>query len=298
LLAIVAMLAAGAATFATGVEISGEFLRPRIERAPSAQAQGARVGELLAGATVSGAFDRGQLILPASGSHPASAIDFSAALDAAPGKPTRLAVHGAAGGEPVRLTLDAGAVADLSRTGERLPLTLRASSGDLRLEARRKIALDGNGEARVQREGRRLERLGTLLGMTLPAAEPYSVHGHLRVAAGAIHDDALDIAIGRSRFAGSIQLGRAAAGRKSHRASLRATAPHLEDVGGDRLLRFGDDAPLEEQAGNQNVARASAWLLDILSSADFDLAFEVDLLHGAGQRLAAGRLTAQAAAGN
>ncbi len=39
LLAFVAALAAGAAAFFSGVEISGEFLRPRIERALSGPAR-------------------------------------------------------------------------------------------------------------------------------------------------------------------------------------------------------------------------------------------------------------------
>jgi uncharacterized protein involved in outer membrane biogenesis len=264
----------------------------------SARAQGARVGELLASATVSGALDRGRLILPASGSNPASAIDFSATLEAAPGKPTRLAAHGAAdGGEPIRLSLDAGVLAELAGAGEALPLILRATSGDVRLDAEGRLALDGSGEARVQLSGRRLERLGALIGVTLPAAEPYSARGNLRVAADAIHADELDVAVGRSRLVGSVRLGRAAGGRKLHRASLRATALHLEDVGGDRWLRFDVDAPREEQARDQDVARASAWLLDVLRSADFDLAVEVESLLGADQPLAAGRLTAQAEAG-
>jgi len=263
-----------------------------------AKAQGSRVAELLASATVDGALDQGRLVLPTAGGRSlASTVDFSATLEAAPGKRTRLTANGAADGEPFRLALDAGVLGELARSGESLPLTLAASSGDVRLEATGKIALDGSGEARLQLTGRRLQRLGALIGVALPAAEPYSARGNLRVTAGAIHADDLDLAIGRSRLVGSLHYGRAGAGRRSHRAGLRATALHLEDVGGDRWLRFDEEAPREERATAQAIARATEWLLDILRGADFDLAFDVESLLGAGQPLAAGRLTAQADAG-
>jgi uncharacterized protein involved in outer membrane biogenesis len=263
----------------------------------NASAQGARVGELLASATVGGALDRGRLILPGAGGSQASAIDFSARLDAAPGKPTRLTANGIADGEPVQLSLDAGALGELARAGETLPLTLLAMSGDVRLEAAGRIALDGSSEARLQLNGRRLERLGTLIGMRLPAVEPYSARANLRVTASAFHADDLDLAVGRSRLAGSLQFGRAAAGRRSHRASLRATALHLEDIGAGGRLRFDDETPRQERATAQDVERATAWLLDIVRGTDFDLAVDIESLLGAGQPLAAGRLTAQAEAG-
>jgi len=262
----------------------------------SARAQGARVGELLASATVHGAFDRGRLVLPAVGSSLAGAIDFSATLEAAPGKPTRLTANGAVNGEPIRLALDAGALGELAGAGDSLPLALRASSGDIRLEATGRVALDGSGEARLQLDGRRLERLGALIGVTMPAAEPYSARGKLRVSAGAIDVDDLDLAAGRSRIAGSFQFGRAA-GRKTHRANLLATALHLEDLTAGGRIRFDDESPREARATAQAVAEATAWLLDILSRTDFDLALDIESLLGAGQPLASGRLAAQAGAG-
>ncbi len=262
-----------------------------------AEAQGSRVGELLASATVGGALDRGRLFLSTAGDRQASAIEFSATLEAAPGKPTRLTADGIADGEPVRLSLDAGALGELARAGETLPLTLRATSRDLRFEATGKIALDGSGEARVRLDGRRLERLGALIGVTLPAVEPYSARGNLRVTAGVIRADDLALAVGRSRIDGSLQVGRAAAGRASHRARLRATALHLEDFGASGRLRFDDETQREESAPAQAVAQATAWLLDIVRTADFDLAFDVESLFGSGQPLGRGRLTAKADAG-
>jgi len=263
-----------------------------------AQAQGSRVGELLASATVSGALDRGRLILPGAGGSRGVVIDFSATLEAEPGKPTRLTANGVAEGEPVQLTFDAGALGELARAGESLPLTLLATSRDVRFEATGRIALDGSGQGRLQLSGRRLERLGALIGVALPAAEPYSARGNLRVTAGAIHADDLDLAFGRSRLAGSLQFGRAAAGRRSHRAALRATALHLEDVGAGARLRFDDESLREERATAQAVARATTWLLDIVRGADFDLDFDIESMLGGGQPLARGRLTAQAVAGS
>jgi uncharacterized protein involved in outer membrane biogenesis len=262
-----------------------------------AEARGRRLGELLASATVRGAVDRGRLLLPAAVDSAASAIDFSATLDAAPGQRTRLTANGAAEGEPVRLVLDAGALGDLARAGDSLPLTLAASSGDLRLAATGRVALDGSGEARLQLRGQRLQRLGALIGVALPAVEPYSASANLRVTAGAIDADGLDLAIGRSRVVGSVRFGRAKAGRVSHRASLRATALHLEDLGGDHWLRFGDAEPREDRPRDQAIARATGWLLDFLRGVDLDFGLDIETLLGAGQALAAGRLAAQADAG-
>ena len=209
-----------------------------------------------------------------------------------------MTANGVADGEPVRLSIDAGALGDLARAGESRPLTVRATSGDVRFEATGSVALDGSGEARLQLNGRRLERLGALIGVTLPAVEPYSARGNLRVTAGAIHADQLDLAFGRSRIAGSVAFGRAAAGRRSHRASLRATALHLEDIGAGGRLRFDDEALREERATAQAVEKATTWLLDIVRGADFDLAFDIESMLGGGQPLASGHLTAQAVAGS
>lgn len=264
----------------------------------AARAQGSRLGDLLASATIDGTVEGGRLIPPwAAADQGASRIDFSAVLGAAPGKPTRLTATGSAHGEPVRLTLDAGALTELARSGESLPLSLSGTSGDLRLEAKGKVAIDGSGEARVQLSGRKLERLGALIGVLLPAAESFTARGNMRFTAAAVHADDLDLSIGRSRVAGSVLYARAAAGRKAHHIALRATELHLEDIAGPGRLRFADEPPHDDGPTQQAMARAAASLLNVARGADADFELTVDALLGAGQHLAKGQLSARTEAG-
>lgn len=264
----------------------------------NARAQGSRLGDLLASATVDGAVEGGRLIPPWVGvDQAAHAIDFSATLGAAPGQPTRLTATGSAQGMPVRLSLEAGALAELARTGRSLPLSLLGTSGDLRLEAKGKVAVDGSGEARVQLSGRKLERLGALIGVPLPAAEPFAARGNLRFTAAAVHADDLDLSIGRSQLAGNIEYARAAAGRKPHRVVLRATELHLEDIGVPGQLRFAAEPPRDDRPMDQAIARTAAPLLEVARDADVDFELTFNALLGAGQPLAKGRLTARVEAG-
>lgn len=264
----------------------------------NARAQGSRLGDLLASATIDGAVEGGRLIPPwASADQQAHTIDFSATLGAAPGQPTRLTATGSAQGEPMRLSLDAGTLAELARTGQSLPLLLLGTSGDLRLEAKGKVAIDGSGEARVQLSGRKLDRLGALIGVPLPAAEPFAARGNLRFSAAAVHADDLDLSIGRSRLAGNVRVARAAAGRKAHRVALRATELHLEDIARPGQLRFGDEPARDDRPMQQAIARAAAALLDVARGADVDFELTIDALLGAGRPMAKGQVTARAEAG-
>ncbi len=264
----------------------------------AARAEGSRLGDLLASATIDGAVEGGRLVPPWADVDPsAGAIDFSATLGAAPGRPTRLAATGSAQGEPVRLSLDAGALAELARTGQSLPLSLAGTSGDLRLEATGRVAIDGSGEARVQLSGRKLERLGALIGVRLPAAEPFAARGNLRFSAAAVHADDLDLSFGRSRLAGQVQVARAAAGRRAHRVALRATELHLEDIVRPGALRFADEPARDDRPMVPAIARTVGPLLELVRGADVDFELGIDALLGAGQPLAKGHLSARAAAG-
>lgn len=260
------------------------------------RAQGLRLGELLAGATIDGTLDRGRLDLPADGAGGGTRIEFSAAVEAGPGKPTRLSATGSLGGEPVRLALDASPLAELARPGESLPLKLSAAAAGARLEASGKMALDGTGNGRAQIAGQQLARLGRLLRLPLPEAEPYSASGDLNLSDDAIRVTDLHLSFGRSRVSGQLQVGRATRGRPLHRAGLESPGLHLEDIGAARWLRLDDDAPSESSAEDQTVARRIERLLDVLRLADIDIDIDVASLHGAGVQVASGRLTAKAEA--
>lgn len=264
----------------------------------AARAQGSRLGDLLASATIDGAVEGGRLVPPWAGvDQAAHTIDFSATLGASPGQPTRLTATGFAQGEPVRLSFEAGSLAELARTGQSLPLSLLATSGDLHLEAKGKVAIDGSGEARVQLSGRKLERLGALIGVLLPAAEPFAARGNLRFTDAAVHADDLELSLGRSRVAGSVLYARAVPGRKAHRVALHATQLHLEDIVGPGRLRFADEPARDDRLMDQAIARTATSLLEVARGADVDFDFSIDALLGAGQPLARGHLSARVEAG-
>jgi uncharacterized protein involved in outer membrane biogenesis len=258
-----------------------------------ARAAGVRLGELLADATLDVAIERGQLRLaraPAPGL--AGPAEFSASLKAAPGQPTAAAASGTIGGDPFDLALDAPGLAALARARETLPLTLRATLGDARLQGAGKVARDGTGEGRVELSGDRLDRLGKLAGAALPAVGPYAARGTVVVTADAIRGSDLDVSFGKSRLLGKGEIQSPRAGRARHSAALRAPALHLEDIGGARWLGGPErEVALEAPAAREReaeLARLFAWL----RGADVDASLEVDALHGGAERFASGRLRA------
>lgn len=261
------------------------------------RAQGLRLGELFAGATIDSTLDGGRLELP-TGASGSTRIEFSAAVEAAPGKPTQLSATGSLRGEPVRLAFDTPPLADLARPGKSLPLRLSVTAVGARLEAVGKIALDGTGAGHVQLAGRQLHRLGRLIQLPLPEAEPYSVSGNLTLADDAIRVTDLQLSFGRSRVNGQLQVGRAAQGRALHRASLQAPRLHLEDLGAAHWLRLGDDdAPRKSPAEDRTVTGRIERMLDVLRFADIDIDIDVGSVQGAGVQVASGGLTAKAQAG-
>jgi len=262
------------------------------------RAQGVRLGELLANMTLSATIDRGQLDLPERTSAGLSGrSEFSATLNATAGQPTRLAARGTFDGEPMDLAVDASALADLLRADGAIPLTLRLTLGDVRLEGAGKISGNGTGEGRLQVSGGRLDRLGRLIGVRLPEVGPYAASGNVAVSAGATRVDDLDASFGRSRLVGDLKIERKPGGRSLHRAELRAPALHLEDIGADHWLHDGE-RPETGEAAQRPTARTGQQgaerLLEFLRTADINATVDVEALHGAGEKFASGRLRAVA----
>jgi uncharacterized protein involved in outer membrane biogenesis len=266
-----------------------------------ARAEGARLGELLANATLDTAIERGRLDLagrPAPGLN--NHADFSATLKAAPGRPATLEARGTLGSEPFSLSLDTPQLAGLARTGATIPATLRATLGDARLEAAGNVARDGAGDGRVQLSGGRIDRLGKLAGVALPEVGPYAASGTIVVTADAIRASDLDVSFGRSRVLGQAHIQLQRAGRPLHSVALRAPALHLEDVGAARWL----GGPAGRQDGEAReapvVQRAEAEIargLELLRASDIDAAIEVGALHGGGEEFAKGQIRATLNAG-
>lgn len=263
-----------------------------------ARSEGERLGELLAAATLDATLERARLDLaqrPAPGL--AQRADFAATLKAAPGQPAAATARGTLGDEPFDVTLDLPSLAGLARAGEALPVSLRAALGDARLQGTGKVARDGTGEGRVALSGDRVDRLGKLVGVELPAVGPYAARGTVVVTADAIRASDLDVSFGKSRLMGKAELQIRRAGRAVHSTALRAPALHLEDIGAARWLG-GPARPAEGEAPAAQRREAElARALDLLRAADVDASIEVDALHGGAERFASGRLRVSLAKG-
>ncbi len=264
-----------------------------------ARAEGAKLGELLASATLSTTLERGQLDLlrgPVPGLSGRS--EFAATLTAAPGQPTTLAARGAIDGQPLDLSVETSSLADFVRADAAMPVTARMTLGEARLDGTGKVTRDGTGEGRLQLSGARLDRLGELIGVPLPEEGPYSASANLAISADIIRASELAVSLGRSRIAGDLRIERRSSGRPRYLAELRVPVLHLEDVGADQWLRSGGGSG--SGAGAPNRRRAEVEIerrLDFLRAADIDATIDIDGLHGAGERYASGRLRVTGEAG-
>jgi hypothetical protein len=265
------------------------------------RSEGARLGELLAAATLDASIERGRLEFrraPTPGL-PRQA-DFTATLKAAPGQPAALAARGTIGGEPFELAGDSPTLAGLARAGAPVPGTVRATVGDMRFHASGTFGRDGTGAAQLDLSGPRLDRLGKLAGVDLPEIGPYAARAKVVFATDAVRASDLDVSFGKSRVLGKAEFQVRRTGRASHSAALRAPALHLEDLGAARWLHGppavrGGAAP-EASVAEREAARM-ARVLEWLRATDVDAAIDVDGLHGGAERIASGRLRASLAAG-
>lgn len=265
------------------------------------RADGASLGEMRAAASLAVAIDRGRLDLPQAPAGGASGKgEFSAALNAEPGQPTRLAARGTFDGEPMELSVEAPGLADMANEGAASPIAVRLAIGDARLEASGRVARSGAAQARLQVSGKRLDRLGELIGVPLPEKGPYSASADLVVSADVIRADDLAVSVARSRVAGEVRIERSRGGRSRYLARLRVPVMHLEDIGADQWLRgdrpAGSTGAADESAGRHEQAE-SARPLDFLRDADIDAAVDIEALHAAGKQFASGRLRATTEAG-
>jgi uncharacterized protein involved in outer membrane biogenesis len=264
------------------------------------QAQGERLGELLASATLKATVERArfdlQRPLPTGAGGTGT---LSATFEAAPGKPSRLTARGELGGRSVELEAAGPAVDAFAGSEQALPLKLRATLGDARIDASGTISRGGDAKAHVRVDGRQLDQLGDLLGFVLPQVQPYAAAADLALSNGVVRFSDLDASFGASRLTGSLAIERRQARRARYSAALHAPVLHLEDVGASQWIDERKPA-----AGSAAAAAPGASapepierLLDALRSADLDASIDIDALHGGGERLASGRMQASAAGG-
>jgi len=281
--------------------LGAEDVRIRVGRlALTAKAQGARLRELLVSATVNATAEAARVelrqpLLPGSSGRGM----LSATVKAAPGTPSTLRARGEFDSRPVDLAVDGPAVDAFTRDGAAAALTVRATLGDVRLQAEGTMAGDGRGEGRMRVAGDRLDRLGGLLGVALPEVQPYSASADVSVSPTFVGFDDLNATFGKSRIAGRLRIDRRESRRPMLAAALRAPVLHLEDIGASEWTNHRDAADTRSPAGRpaQRAQAAIERLLDVLRIADVDASIGIDALYGGGQPFASARLQASVEAG-
>jgi hypothetical protein len=265
----------------------------------SLHAHGEVLRELLASATLDASIAQGQVdlqrpLLP--GASGRGSLD--AALRAGPGQPSRLTARGQVDGRAIDLALDGPAVEALARDSAALPLSLRSTVDDVRLDADGRFGRDGSVEARVHLAGGRLDQLGHLLGLPLPRVSPYEADAQVTISRRDVDVAGLQASFGSSRVDGRLRVEQRDGGRAAHTVTLHAPVLNLEDIGAGQWIEDRDPAArasLESTAGTAQAALEA--LLDALPRADVEASVELDALLGGGQRFTSGRIEATVKAG-
>ena len=263
----------------------------------SAQAQGERLRELLASATLDAAVDRAQVELQRPlfpGATGRGLLD--ATFKAGPGQTSKFAARGQMDGREVDLAADGPPVDALARNGATLPLALRSTIGDVHLEADGRFARDGSVEARVRLAGGRLDHLGSLIGLALPEVAPYAASAKVSISPGRVDVSELDASFGNSRIGGSVRVAQREGGRALHTVKLRTPVLHLEDIGASQWL--GDPSVrASPESAARSAQAAMERLLELLPRADVEASIDVDALLGGGQPFTSGQVLATVSAG-
>lgn len=264
----------------------------------SADARGERLADLLATATLEADAEQARFDLsPRRPNEAGHRGDVSARLTAAAGRETRLAARGSLDGWPIDIEASSAGLDAWSRPDAPIALTLRSTFGDLRVDLRGQYARDGNASANLRLAGARLDELGLLFGLTLPAVA-YEGRTTLTVGTGAFEFSDLALRFGRSQVAGSLRIDRRNADRPRHVVALRSQALHLEDLGAERWLR--PDRSSDAQPAAVRLAAMAPTIehgLAMLRGTDLDASIRIDELHAGGESMAAGVIRASADGG-
>jgi len=263
---------------------------------------GVRLGDLLASASLDAAVDSGRF------AHPdrlfpwlTREIDFSATLKAQPGQAVQLAARGNLEDTPFEAALDAAGLAALAGGEDAFPGTLQVTLGDAHLAVSGKLARNGTGALQVRVAGERVDRLGRLAGLRLPAVGPYTATGTIQLARDAIAASDLDLRIGGSRVVGQVET-RLGGDKPLHTAALRAPVLRLEDLGPEIWLARDDqakEADSQSARGREPTANElTAWLRGLLDEFQASVALQVDALYAAGDRVGSGHVAATLGAGD
>jgi uncharacterized protein involved in outer membrane biogenesis len=260
----------------------------------AAAAQGERLADLLATATLSASVDRAQVDLEQLAIPGLTGRGtLAATLEVNPGRPAKFAARGEMDRQPVDIAIEAPGIEALTRPEASYPFALRAAFIDLRLDAAGRVTTLGAGDARVQLAGARLDRLGALIGVTLPATGPFTATGDVVLSPGSIEVTSLQASFGNSQLAGRVRSEWRERQRPLHVATLRARALHVEDLTGRQASPGVEPAEgAAEVSLFRRIVTTIDQRLDLLRAADARLLLDVDALVAAGVTIGSGRLSA------
>jgi AsmA family protein len=194
----------------------------------SLQGQGRDWREFAAGAELQARMVGGNLVLQSGLQRPLAEIRLhSAAIGAAPGDALRVRLDGTLQRTPVQIEMSSGTLADLLRDNRQLPFALaaRAAGTVLTLDGQVALPLGRDASLRLQMSGDRLESLGELSRLELPAWGPWSIAGPIRMTPAGYEVQDLQLRVGQSQLGGSGQLD--LSGPRPHLA-LQVSAPSIQ----------------------------------------------------------------------
>ena len=194
----------------------------------SLQGQGRDWREFVEGAELRAQLVGGNISVRAAQQRSVAEIRLrDATLGAAPGQALRVRLDGTLERTPVQIELSSGTLAEILRDARHLPFALaaRAAGTQLTLDGEVALPLGRDANLRLRISGDRLDSLGELSRVDLPAWGPWSIAGPIRMTPAGYEVQGLQLHVGDSRLDGSGQLD--LSGPRPHLA-LQVSAPSIQ----------------------------------------------------------------------
>jgi len=194
----------------------------------SLQGQGRDWREFAAGAELQAQMVGGNLAVRSALQRPLAEMRLrGAGISAAPGEELSVRLDGTLQRTPVQIELSSGTLADLLRDNRQLPFALaaRAAGTLLTLDGEVGLPLGQDANLRLQMSGDRLDSLGELSRLELPAWGPWSLAGPIRMTAEGYEVQGLQLRVGQSQLGGYGRLD--LSGPRPHLA-LQVSAPSIQ----------------------------------------------------------------------
>ena len=199
-----------------------------------AKAQGATLRELLAGVALNATLADSHWTLKQDDGKTTVLELTHVRLQSLPGQPVMIDSEAQLNGQSLTLTLQSERrAASFLNLEERLQLSVKAAAAELVLNTTLDMLVNRSPRsAQLTLSGSRLNRLGSLLSVTLPPLGPYTLTGELRIGESDYRLENVELHIGASDLHGRLLL---ALDHKTPRLELELNADQLrlEDIGLD-----------------------------------------------------------------